>query len=117
MYIVLFAAALLLAQCSGDHSSPTEPGAATGTLRFVDSGCKCTPPPAPPITVYVDGHPYSFPVFGAISIPLTPGPHTWNLPDTSPTVVQIVAGRTHTEHLVTNSNCPDGCDTGTFGDP
>lgn len=84
-----------------------------GTLRFVDSGCTCSAPPQPPVTVYVDGKQYSFPLFGSITIPLTAGPHQWSLtPDTSPSLVQIVAGGTLTEHVFSNIDCADGCDTG-----
>jgi hypothetical protein len=110
----LLAAALLLAQCGGgDHSSPSDPGTMMGTLRFVDSGCTCSPPPRPPVTVYVDGQKYSFPLFGSIDIPLTAGSHRWALAaGLNPTVVQIVAGATITEHLFDNIGCPDGCDTG-----
>jgi hypothetical protein len=89
-----------------------------GILRFLDSGCTCGPSPHPPITVYVDGQVYSFKVFGGIDIPLTPGPHTWALTlSDRPFVVQIEAGRTHTEHLLTNDGCTDGCDTGGSATP
>jgi hypothetical protein len=118
-YVVLLAAALFIARCGGgDHASPTEPGTMMGTLRFVDSGCTCSPPPQAPVTVYVDGQKYSFPLFGSIDIPLTAGPHGWALATgLSPTIVQVVAGATVTEHIFSNINCTDGCDTGGSGTP
>jgi hypothetical protein len=85
-----------------------------GTLRFVDSGCTCAANPQAPITVYVDGMPYSFPLFGSINIPLAAGPHGWALAAAlNPEIVQIVAGATVTEHIFSNIGCPDPCDPGT----
>jgi hypothetical protein len=81
-----------------------------GILRFTDSGCNCTTS-SPPVTVLVDGVQYSFPLFGSINIPLTPGPHSWSLTaDMGPTVVQIVAGVTTTVGINSNLGCVDGCD-------
>jgi hypothetical protein len=106
---ILLVAALLTAHCGGS-SSPSEPSS-LGHLFFSDSGCSCTPPPLPPVTVYVDGTIYMFPLFGQLSIPLSAGLHHWSLiaGDPSPAPVQIVAGHTVTVDLLSNNGCEDGC--------
>jgi hypothetical protein len=103
-----------MAACGG-HGSPTEPGGIgpvdSGRLLFIDSGCTCSNPPFPPIDLYVDGRQTELQVFGKLSIPLPPGPHTWSLlpGDIAPTQVVIEPGRTITVNLFTNIDCPDGC--------
>src|ERR1700686_3438741 len=110
--VALLAIMLSIARCGGDHSSPSAPET-MGTLRFEDSGCSCSVGPNPPITVFVDGNQYSFPLFGSINIALTPGSHGWALSaGMAPTTVQIVAGRTVTEHIFSNVDCTDGCGSG-----
>src|ERR1700719_278471 len=95
--VTLVAVMLVLSGCGGDHS-PSVPSS-LGTLRFSDSGCFCaisSTEPAPPVTVYVDGRPYQFPLFGSLSVYLSAGMHAWSdfANDSHPTTVQIVAGQT-----------------------
>ena len=106
---ILLLVALLTAHC-GSGSSPSETGT-LGSLFFSDSGCSCAPPPLPPVTVYVDGSPFMFPLFGQLSVPLSAGTHGWSLTagDPNPTRVLIVSGQTVNVSLITNNGCADGC--------
>lgn len=108
---ILLMVALLTAHC-GSGSSPTESGT-LGNLFFSDSGCSCTAPPLPPVTVFVDGTPFTFPLFGQLNVQLSAGTHTWSLTagDPNPTRVLIVSGQTVNVSLITNNGCADGCDS------
>jgi hypothetical protein len=110
--------ALCMAGCGG-HGSPTEPAGSgpidSGTLLFVDSGCTCSNSPFAPTDIFVDGRlAGELQVFGKLSIPLPPGPHTWSsrAGDPAPTQVVIEPGRTITVNFFENIDCPDGCGDG-----
>jgi hypothetical protein len=110
------AASFLLLRCGG--STPTSPGppATTGRLVFSDSGCACSSPPYSPIDVYVDGMlAGELPVFGKLTLTLSPGVHRWSTdsPDAPSTTVVIQAGGTVNEHIFVNIDCTDGCNDGT----
>jgi hypothetical protein len=108
---ILLLVALLTAHC-GSGSSPSETGS-LGNLFFSDSGCSCAPPPLPPVMVFVDGTPFTFPLFGQLSVQLSAGQHSWSLiaGDPNPTRVLIVAGQTVNVALITNNGCAEGCDS------
>ncbi len=111
---ILLGIVLLTAHCGSGSSSPTESGT-LGNLFFSDSGCSCTAPPLPPVTVYVDGTPFTFPLFGQLNVQLSAGTHSWSLTagDPNPTRVLIVSGQTVNVSLITNNGCVDGCDADT----
>jgi hypothetical protein len=106
------ALALLLAHCGGG-SGPTapEPPAGKGELFFVDSGCACVAAPWAPIPIYVDGQQAGLlPVFGKLTISLSPGAHTWSdssASDPAATHVVIQPGQALTVNLFTNISCSD----------
>jgi len=111
--LALAVAVLSLVSCSGSGPTAPPPPMGEGNLFFVDSGCACVNPPWDPITIYVDGRQAGqLPIFGHVSIPLPPGPHTWDTSDDStPTSVVIQTGATVNVHIYTNLSCADGCPT------
>ena len=111
------AASLLLLRCGGSTPTAPEPPAVTGRLVFDDNGCACSPPPYPPIDIYVDGAlAGELPVFGKLTSTLQPGVHRWSIDsaDGPSTAVLIQAGGTVNEHIFTNLNCAEGCDDDTL---
>ena len=117
-------AAFCMAGCGG--STPTapqapaapQPAAAAGLL-FIGSGCACSPPPYPVIAVYVDGKQVgTLKIFGQLSVPLSPGMHTWSTASGGGgTQVVVPPGSTVSVYISTNFNCGGGCAAGTGGGP